>query len=370
MSDSHWFDLPPDPPPSRRGVPRLVLALAVVVMSVGGGIIGGLLTGDSGTIVGGGGPMVTAAPADPNKVGDTNVARAAAVIAPSVVTIDAVTSGGGSTGTGIIISSTGEIVTNHHVIEGAKTVRVLLNGATEAAEAEVLASDPSNDLALVQLKNPGPGLVAATLADPAGISVGDPAVAVGYALDLDGGPSITAGIVSALNRSIEIDAGALDRLIQTDAAISSGNSGGPLINLRGEVIGVNTAVARSGFDTAANNIGFAIGVGEVKRVIEQLRAEAGGEPRRQGYLGISLSDRNDGGTGAVVAEVESGSPADKAGLRTGDIILQIGDQTITGQNALIAIIRDFSPGEEIEISIERDGERQELKAVLIARPGS
>lgn len=369
MSDAHWINLPPNPPARRGGVPRLVLALAVVAMSVGGGVIGGLIAGGTGTTVRDAGPVVTAAPVDPDKVGDTNVARAAAVIAPSVVTIDAVTDGGGSTGTGIIISSTGEIVTNHHVIEGAETVRVLLNGATEAAEAEVLASDPSNDLALVRLKNPGPDLVAATFADPAGIAVGDPAVAVGYALDLDGGPSITAGIVSALNRSIEIDAGALDRLIQTDAAISSGNSGGPLINLRGEVIGVNTAVARSGFDTAANNIGFAIGIDEVKRVIEQLRTEAGGEPRRQGYLGIALSDRNDGGTGAVVAEVESGSPADEAGLRTGDVILQIDDQTITGQNALIAIIRDSSPGEQVEIAIERDGERLMLKATLVARPG-
>lgn len=369
MSDAHWINLPPNPPAERSGVPRLVLALAVVAMSVGGGVIGGLIAGGTGTTTRDSGPVVTAAPVDPDKVGDTNVARAAAVIAPSVVTIDAVTDGGGSTGTGIIISSAGEIVTNHHVIEGAETVRVLLNGATEAAEAEVLASDPSNDLALVQLKNPGPGLVAATFADPAGIAVGDPAVAVGYALDLDGGPSITAGIVSALNRSIEIDAGALDRLIQTDAAISSGNSGGPLINLRGEVIGVNTAVARSGFDTAANNIGFAIGIDEVKRVVDQLRTEAGGEPRRQGYLGIALSDRNDGGTGAVVAEVESGSPADEAGLRTGDIILQIDDQTITGQNSLIAIIRDSSPGEQVEISVERDGERLTLKATLVARPG-
>lgn len=369
MSDAHWINLPPDPPASRRGLSRFVVALAVVAMSVGGGIIGGIIAGDTGTTGSSGSPVVTAAPVDPDKVGDTNIAKAAAAIAPSVVTIDAVTDAGGATGTGIIISSDGEIVTNHHVIEGAASVRVLLNGATEAAEADVLASDPSNDLALVKLKNPGAGLVAATLADPAGIAVGDPVVAVGYALDLDGGPSVTAGIVSALNRTLEIDAGALDRLIQTDAAISSGNSGGPLINLRGEVIGVNTAVARSGFDTAANNIGFAIGVDEVKRVIEQLRIEAGGEPRRQGYLGIALSDRNDGGTGAVVAEVETGSPADKAGLQVRDIILQINDQTITGQNALIAIIRDSAPGDQVEIVIERDGKRQTLNATLVARPG-
>lgn len=369
MSDAHWFHTPPVVPASRRTFPRLLVALAVVAMSVGGGIIGGIIAGGADGGVSSGGPLVTAAPVDPDKVGDTNIARAAAVIAPSVVTIDAVTGEGGATGTGIIVSSDGEIVTNHHVIEGATSVRVLLNGATEAVEAEVLASDPSNDLALVRLESAVSGLVAATLADATSIAVGDPVVAVGYALNLDGGPSVTSGIVSALNRTLEIEAGALDRLIQTDAAISSGNSGGPLINLRGEVIGVNTAVARSGFETAANNIGFAIGVDEVKRVVEQLRTEAGGEARRQGYLGIALADRNDGGTGAVVAEVESGSPADKAGLEVRDVILQIDDQTITGQNALIAIIRDSSPGEEIEILIERGGERLTLKATLVARPG-
>ena len=369
MSDAHWINTPPNPPASRRVLPRLIVALAVVAMSVGGGIIGGIIADGTNDAGSSGGPLVTAAPVDPDKVGDTNIARAAAVIAPSVVTIDAVTDAGGATGTGIIISSDGEVITNHHVIEGATSVRVLLNGATEATQAEVLASDPSNDLALVRLKSPVSGLVAATLADPASIAVGDPVVAVGYALNLDGGPSVTSGIVSALNRTLEIDSGALDRLIQTDAAISSGNSGGPLINLRGEVIGVNTAVARSGFETAANNIGFAIGVDEVKRVIEQLRTEAGGEPRRQGYLGIALADRNDGGTGAVVAEVESGSPADKAGLEVRDIILEINGQTITGQNALIAIIRDSSPGDEVDIVIERDGKRETLKATLVARPG-
>lgn len=371
MSDSLWMNTPPQPPQERRGATRLVVAIAIVAMAFGSGLLGGLLGAavtDDSTGQSTSGPLVTAAPVKPEDVGDTNVARAAATIAPSVVTIQANAAGGRSTGTGIVVSSDGEIITNHHVVEGATQVRVRLRGATEAVSAKVLASDAGNDLALVKLDSAPEGLVAATFADPDSLAVGDPVVAVGYALDLDGGPSVTSGIISALNRTLEIDAGALDRLIQTDAAISSGNSGGPLINLNGQVIGVNTAVARSGFDTAANNIGFAIGVGEVLRVSDQLRAVAGGEDRAQGYLGIALRNRDDGGTGAVVAEVAADSPADKAGLAVGDVILEINDQPITGQNALIAIIRDLSPGDEVSIVVEREGDQRTLTATLVARP--
>ena len=203
---------------------------------------------------------------------------------------------------------------------------------------------------------------------PQRLGVGDSVVAVGYALALDGGPSVTSGIVSALNRTLTDSNGALDGLIQTDAAISSGNSGGPLINLNGQVIGINTAVANGNNNTAANNIGFAIGVAEVQRVAALLRADAGGAVRAQGYLGISLSDRKDGGAGAVISEVQADSPADKAGLKVNDIVLEINGQAITGQGALIAIVRDSAPGDVIKIKVERDGVVKDLTATLVARP--
>ena len=160
----------------------------------------------------------------------------------------------------------------------------------------------------------------------------------------------------------------MNGLIQTDAAISSGNSGGPLINLNGQVVGINTAVANGNSSTAANNIGFAIGVAEVQRVAAQLRADAGGTVRAQGYLGISLSDRTDGGAGAVIGEVQANSPADKAGLKVNDIVLEINDQAITGQGALIAIVRDSAPGDVLQIKVERDGVAKDLTATLVARP--
>ncbi|NBU16708.1 MAG: PDZ domain-containing protein [Actinobacteria bacterium] len=366
-----WINTPPqlttDPAPRRKG--RLgSLALALVVGLIGGFIGGafadGVTDGSTGT---GGGPVVTAAKVDQAKVGNTSVAKAAAVISPSVVTVDSLADDGESIGTGIIISSDGDVVTNAHVVEDSTEVRVVLNGETEPRKARVLAADAGNDLALVRIENVT-GLTAATFADPASLAVGDQVVAVGYALDLDGGASVTSGIISALNRTMQNEDGALNALIQTDAAISSGNSGGPLINMDGHVVGINTAVYRSTDTSAANNIGFAISVGEVKRVIEVLRTEATGEKRSQGYLGIALSDRTDGGVGAVVSEVASDSPAERAGLKVRDIILQVNDQPITGQGALIGIIRDATPDDEVEIVLERNGERITVKATLVARP--
>jgi|688.fasta_scaffold280927_1 putative serine protease PepD len=366
-----WINTPPqlttEPTPRRKG--RLgSLALALVVGLFGGFIGGAFADGvTDGSTETGGGPVVTAAKVDQAKVGNTSVAKAAAVISPSVVTVDSLGNDGESIGTGIIISSDGDVVTNAHVVEDSTEVRVVLNGETEPRKARVLAADAGNDLALVRIENVT-GLTAATFADPASLAVGDQVVAVGYALDLDGGASVTSGIISALNRTMQNEDGALNALIQTDAAISSGNSGGPLINMEGHVVGINTAVYRSTDTSAANNIGFAISVGEVKRVIEVLRTEAAGEKRAQGYLGIALSDRTDGGVGAVVSEVASDSPAENAGLKVRDIILQVNDQPITGQGALIGTIRDATPGDEVEIVLERDGERITVKATLVARP--
>jgi putative serine protease PepD len=275
---------------------------------------------------------------------------------------------GGGVGTGVIITSDGQILTNEHVISGSDTVKVLLNGETNPRDAKVLASDAANDLALLQLTESITGLTAATFADPNSFAVGDPVVAAGYALDLDGAPSITAGIISALDRTLVMESGVLNSLIQTDAAISSGNSGGPLINLAGQVVGINTAVARSDFGTAANNIGFAISAGEVLRVLDILREVADGATREEGFLGVSLGVRQDGGSGAVVTEVEPNSPASEAGIQEGDIILEVNDQSISGQGALIAVIRDSAPGDEVEIVVERGDERLTLTATLAARP--
>jgi putative serine protease PepD len=370
--DSHWANNPPQPPARRPRQQRVAALVLVLALSVGGGMLGGFIANSTSTnSSSNNGPLVTAPKIDQSKIGNTSIAKAAAAIAPSVVTITNTTEDGGDTGTGIIVSSDGEIITNNHVVEGSTDLKVRLAGATDAVKATILSTDPGNDLALIKLVNAS-GLTAATFADPASIAVGDTVVAVGYALALDGGPSVTSGIVSALNRTLTDSDGALDGLVQTDAAISSGNSGGPLINLNGQVIGVNTAVYNGGGQTSANNIGFAIGVAEVQRVVKILRADATGSnsnsARTQGYLGISLGDRTDGGSGAVITEVQADSPADKAGLKVKDIVIAINGTTVTGQGSLIAVIRDASPGDKVTLTIDRDGVKKTLNATLVARP--
>lgn len=372
-TDAHWINTPPQAPRSARPRSQRVAALALVIaVSMGGGIIGGLIAGStSSDTSSSNSPLVTAPKVDQSKVGNTSIAKAAAVIAPSVVTITNTTADGGDTGTGIIVSSDGEIITNNHVVEGSTDLKVRLSGATDAVEARILSTDPGNDLALIKLVNAS-GLTAATFADSESLAVGDTVIAVGYALALDGGPSVTSGIISALNRTLTDTDGALDGLIQTDAAISSGNSGGPLINLDGQVVGVNTAVYNSSNSTAANNIGFAIGVAEVQRVVNILRGDSKGstpnQSRTQGYLGIGLGDRRDGGSGAVITEVQADSPADKAGLKVNDVVVAINGRTVTGQGALIAAIRDSAPGDKVTITVDRDGSKKELVATLTTRP--
>jgi putative serine protease PepD len=251
------------------------------------------------------------------------------------------------------------------VVEGAETVRVRFAGETEPRAATVLASDSGNDLALLKIQ--ASNLRAATFAQADTVRIGDAVVAIGYALGLDGGPTVTTGIVSALSRTIITESGALNRLIQTDAAISSGNSGGPLVNLRAEVVGINTAVARSDSGSAANNVGFAISVEEILRVVDQLRAQAVGTEREEGYLGVGVTAREDGGQGAIITSVQPDSPADEAGIQEGDIVLSVDGEPIDGQAGLVAAIRDCDPGQVVEIVLLRDGERVTVSATLAAR---
>ncbi len=355
---------------------RLVRLAAIgVVLSFVAGLVGGLLATqlDSGSSSSESTyTQVTSAPVvsgeDTGELSD--VAKAAARLADSVVTISSLVGGtlgeGEATGTGVVITSNGEILTNAHVVEGATEVRVRFAGDTEPVIAEVLASDAGNDLALLKVN--AANLVAATFAKPGSVRVGDQVVAIGYALALDGGPSVTTGIVSATKRTIFTESGALNSLIQTDAAISSGNSGGPLVNIRGEVIGINTAVARGDTTSSANNIGFAISVDEVLAVLEQLRAQAAGEPRLEGFLGVSLEARSDGGAGSIISSVQPGSPANEAGIRVGDIVLAVDGEPVNGQAGLVAAIRDRSPEDSLTIDLVRDGERLSVTAVLVARP--
>jgi len=362
------------PTPRRRWPRRLGLGVAFVVAMVGAGAVGALLQA-----------RLEPDPTPPQRASDValdigaaradslpaiDVAAVADFVAPSVVTVSADVEGplgaGGSIGTGVITTSDGEILTNAHVVEGATEIRVRLAGETEPRLATLLAADAGNDLALLRIA--GDDFVPATFADPDSMRIGDDAVAIGFALDLDGAPSVTQGIVSALDRTIVTASGALDGLVQTDAAISSGNSGGPLVNALGEVIGINTAVARGDATVAATNIGFAISVGEALPIVESLRQQAQGELRDEGYLGVGLDDRRDGGQGAIIAQVEDGTPAAAAGLMPGDIVIAVEGSAIDGGAGLVAAVRDQEPGDELEIRILRGNDLLTVTVVLTDRP--
>ena len=301
--------------------------------------------------------------------GPIDVAAVAAEIGTSVVAIQRVVSNGEqigeSAGTGLVLTADGEILTNAHVVAGATQVNVRLAGESEPRTGAVIAVDAANDLALVRID--ADDLDVAVFADPDDIRVGDEVVAVGYALDLDGDPSVTRGVVSALGRTLNTRDGALNGLIQTDAAISSGNSGGPLLNAAGQVIGINTAVAYSDVTTAANSVGFAIGAGELLPEIADLRLLADGESLEQGYLGVALVGRLDGGRGAVITEVEAGSPADLAGIRTNDVIIAVDGDSMVGDADLIGTIRDLRPGVTVTVELLRDGKAREVSVTLVRR---
>jgi len=368
--------LPPPQAPVFHGAAskprrRALGVLLTLVVGFVGGLVGtqasnnwDLSFGSGSSVQSSNSPLVTSEVSpDDASVGDTVIAQVANAMSDSVVTIsssidDGMTTGEG-TGTGVVLTADGEILTNAHVVADATEVTVRFAGETEPRLAKVLASDPGNDLAL--LKIDATDLKPAVFAQPGTIRIGDGVIAIGYALDLDGGPTVTSGIVSALKRTIITESGALNGLIQTDAAISSGNSGGPLVNFRGEVVGINTAVARSDANSAANN--------EIVPVLEQLRSQAGGQVREEGFLGVGLAARTDGGQGAIISSVQPNSPASLAGIRENDIVLSVDGEPIDGQAGLVAAIRDASPGQTVEIELLRDGKRMTVKAKLVARTG-
>ena len=360
----------------RRG--RAIFGLAVFASLFGliGGIVGAFVERETSLRDANSASNVTQVTSAPvvvasgnNNMADSLILSVATRLANSVVTVLSTLGetdvGGRSVGTGVVLTSNGEILTNAHVVEGATSVVVRFAGETEPRVAKIMATDIGNDLALIKVE--ATGLVAATFAKPGSVKIGDAVIAIGYALALDGGPTVTSGIVSAMKRTIETESGALNSLIQTDAAISSGNSGGPLVNLNGEVVGINTAVARGDSESAATNIGFSISVDEVLIVIEQLRAQANGVERREGFLGVGLTGREDGGQGAIITDVRAGSPADGAGIVVNDIVLSVDGEPIDGQAGLVAAIRDAVPGQKVKIEISRDGERMTFEATLAAR---
>jgi S1-C subfamily serine protease len=272
---------PPDPPPPtppshparRSSWFAVALVLASIVAGTASGWVAGRVSASRATTT-----AATMAPVSYVSTGSgLDVAAITRAITPSVVSIDSVVqyqrgpfvSQGTASGTGIVLDAAGTIVTNAHVVAGATSITVTLDGEDSPRVATLVASDPSHDIAVLRVTDTR-GLLPAPLGTSADVVVGDQVVAVGNALALEGSLTVTSGIISALDRTIDTESGTFPGLIQTDAAISSGNSGGPLLDASGRVIGVNAAVATGGAGVSASNIGFAIPIDEVVRVVAAL----------------------------------------------------------------------------------------------------
>jgi putative serine protease PepD len=348
---------------------RTVLAAAVIAALIGGGVGAGTvaLVRDDGSSAPAAGLAFSTQQAPAAKV-DGTVTAAAAKIGPSVVTINVTSAQESDTGSGVIIRQDGYILTNNHVIStatgGNGTIKVTLaDGRT--VSATVVGTDPSDDLAVLKVKLTG--LTAATFASSSALQVGQTVVAVGAPLGLS--DTVTAGIVSNTARPVTTGDSNNDQAVfnavQTDAAINPGNSGGPLVNLNGDVVGINAAIATDqsngglqvpGQQSSSGNIGigFAIPSDEASRIATELISTG---KATHAVLGVSVG----GGTaatqssGAVIRSVTSGSPADKAGLRIGDVVTALAGQRIDEADALVAAVRSHAPGQQVKLSYTRGG---------------
>ncbi|TYB54339.1 PDZ domain-containing protein [Nonomuraea sp. PA05] len=371
--------LPPPPPPRRTGfmltrkaIAGLALA-AVAAMSaaaLGGGAVGAYLAGGSPQ------PVATATVSNPSPVFRTaadqyTVAQVAEKVQPSVVMIQGQT----SEGSGVVLSQDGYILTNNHVVSGQNGGLTVKFNDGKTAKATVVGTDPATDLAVIKAEGVS-GLAKVALGDSDQLKVGDDVLAIGSPLGLDG--TVTSGIISALDRTVTSGSGqdeqqlppgwggqgqqqqqettTLGGMIQTDAAINPGNSGGALVNAAGELVGINSAVAADGV-----NLGFAIPVNTAKHVSEQLISKG---TVSHVYLGVSVTDASGDATGALVRQVTQGSPAEKAGLKQGDLITKIGETPVQGGDTVVGQVRGYKVGQQVAVTYQRDGEEKTVTVTM------
>ena len=386
------------------------MASIVAAGLIGGGVVAGsnaLLAERSSTATS---STTQAGPVIVNNREDVNAITAAALKAsPSVVTIKATSGSDGGTGSGIILDAEGHVLTNTHVVtldgKAANATMEVRTSDGKVYSAKIVGTDPLSDLAVIKIDNPS-GLVPATLGDSGKLNVGDTAVAIGSPLGLTG--TVTDGIVSTLNRTISVASSAAPKdgadnsqggdqgfqfappgggqtqstadqgsisinVIQTDAAINPGNSGGALVNTKGEIIGVNVAIASAGGDSSSGSssgnigVGFSIPINNAKRVAQEIISNG---KATHGQFGVSVKAKAAGSSssgfsvGAEVATVESGSAADKAGIKVGDVVTKFQNLTISDPNQLTAAVREQPAGATVKVTVLRGGQQKDLDVTL------
>jgi putative serine protease PepD len=399
--------VPPVPPARPRDRRRVGPAVFVTCLVAAGLLGGGAATGVAALWPTAPAQAATTAqaaisPVIVNNTESVNAVTAAAQKAsPSVVTISVSSGSSGGTGSGIILDTEGHILTNTHVVtlDGAAAdaaVEVRTNDG-QVYKATIVGTDPLSDLAVIKID--AAGLTPATLGDSSAVNVGDTAIAIGAPLGLSG--TVTDGIVSAVNRTIETESSAASggsssqgssqnplgsqlsasaqdsisiNVIQTDAAINPGNSGGALVSAQGEIIGVNVAIASAGSSSSSSaqsgniGVGFSIPINQAKRVAQEIISTG---KATHGQLGLSVQDKTSGSSsdftaGAEVASVTSGSAADKAGLKAGDVVTGLAGRTVTDASELTAAAREQAAGSTVKITFQRGGQDQTADITLDA----
>jgi putative serine protease PepD len=306
---------------------------------------------------------------------DGTIAQVAQEVLPSVVKIEVSSAQGAGSGSGIVLSSDGQILTNNHVVEAAGdsgSIRVSFNDGS-SAPAKILGTDPLTDTAVIQAEDVD-GLTPITIGKSSDLQVGEGVVAIGSPFGLES--TVTTGIVSALDRPVDVGSDSQGNsttypAIQTDAAINPGNSGGPLVDMNGHHVGINSSIRTSSSSSTEQGgsigLGFAIPIDEVNPIVDQM---IDGETPTHARLGIQVSDvaastgTSEVTEGAQVQEVTSGSTADSAGLEAGDVITKVDDKLITGADSLVATIRSYRPGDTVTLTYEHDGDTQTAKLEL------
>jgi putative serine protease PepD len=385
-SDPHTSPQPARPvDPPRGRVRTATLLSAALLLGAGGGVAGAaafdaLEDEPAATSTTDGGTTGAVAPLETDDGGDAGSAPApdgsaeavAATVLPSVVKITVLGGGGsGGSGSGVVLSEGGEILTNNHVVEVAEDggqITVSFDDGS-SAPATIVGTDPVTDLAVIQAEGVS-GLSPARIGDSDALSVGEQVVAIGSPYGLEA--TVTSGIVSSLNRPVAVGGGesgddTIYPAVQTDAAINPGNSGGPLVNLDGQVVGINSSIRTSsssvGGEGGSIGLGFAIPISKVLPIVEQLR---NGETPSHARLGVTVQNEVEGGLaiGAGIKTVEAGSAGEEAGLQPGDVVLKVDDEVIASVDALVATIRGYRPGDEVTLTVLRDEETLTIDAAL------
>lgn len=370
---------------NRAAVPIAALLAAVLASAGTYALTGGA---DSDPVAAGNTTVVEGDPADYADAGTVNWSATANAVRSSVVSITARgASGDGGRGSGVILDTKGNIVTNNHVVAGSKSLEVTLSD-NRSYQAKVVGTDPSTDLAVIRLENAPSGLKPVSFGNDDKLTVGQPVMAVGNPLGLSG--TVTTGIVSALNRPVstegrsdgEGEGGApgqapqggeevVTNAIQTSAAINPGNSGGALVSGSGKLIGINSSIATlsgsSGGSQGGNiGIGFAIPVTVVKNITKQLIADGKAQHAQLGVTATNGTAKVDGASvsGAKVVSVASGSGASKAGLKKDDVILKIDGESVDSSTSLVGQVRERTVGQRVALTVVRDGSRQNVTVTL------